>query len=294
MTYRTLTLSVEDGIQTVTLHRPDRLNAFTVEMGGELIDVFRAVNGDDRIRAVIVTGAGRAFCAGMELVPDDGRDNVFGLDESQRPTMRDLDERYDDPEIVRGVLDLGGRVTLAVFDCTKPVIAAINGPAVGVGATMPLAMDFRIASDAARFGFVFGRIGIVPDACSSWFLPKIVGLPKALEWTYTADLIDPQAALAAGLVGAVVAPDALLEEAHRFARRVTTDRSPVSVALIRQMMWRNSGADSPLQAHKVETLGIFHCSRHDGKEGVAAFRDKRKPVFREVASSMPAFYPWWR
>ncbi len=293
MTQRTLTLSDDAGIRTITLNRPDRLNAFTVDMARELIDAFHSVSGDDAIRAVIVTGAGRAFCAGMELAPDDGRDNVFGLDQSQQPTMRDLDERYDDPEIVRGVLDTGGRVTLAIFDCRKPVIAAVNGAAVGVGATMPLAMDFRIASTAARFGFVFGKIGIVPDACSSWFLPKIVGLPKALEWTYTAELIDPDTALAAGLVGAVVSPDKLLEEAHRLAHRVTTDRSPVSVALIRQMMWRNSGADHPRQAHKVETLGIFHCSQVDGKEGVAAFREKRRPQFREVASKMPPFYPWW-
>jgi enoyl-CoA hydratase/carnithine racemase len=283
---------LEESILTVTLNRPERLNAFTVTMAEELVEVFGQASEDDAVRAIVVTGAGRAFCAGMDL-GGDGNGNVFGLDERQNPTMRDLDERLDAPEILRGVRDTGGRVTLALFDCKKPVIAAINGVAVGVGATMTLAMDIRIASDKARFGFVFGKIGIVPDACASWFLPRVVGLPKALEWTYSAELVEPPEALQHGLVNRVVAPQEVLAEAQRMARLVSQGRSPVSVALIRQMMYRNSAAAHPLQAHKVESLGIFYASRSDGKEGVAAFLDKREPAFRDQASRMPAYYPWW-
>ena len=282
----------DDGILTLTLNRPEKLNTFTVLMAEELIDAFTRASGDDAVRAIVVTGAGRAFCAGMDLA-ETSNANVFGLDESLRPTLRDLDERLDHPEIVQGVRDTGGRVTLAIFACKKPVIAAINGVAVGIGSTMTLAMDFRIASDTARFGFVFGKIGIVPEACSSWFLPRIVGLPKALEWTYSAEFIPAQAALDAGLVSQLVAPEALLDEAYRMARQFTSGRSPVSVALIRQMMYRNSAADHPLQAHKIESLAVFYASQRDGKEGVAAFLEKRPANFQDKASQMPDFYPWW-
>jgi enoyl-CoA hydratase/carnithine racemase len=192
------------------------------------------------------------------------------------------------------VRDTGGRVTLAIFGCTKPVIAAINGVAVGVGATLPLAMDVRFATEDARFGFVFGKIGIVPDACSSWFLPRIVGLPKALEWTYSGDLIDAAEAHRCGLVNEVVPADRLLERAYAFARRLVTERSPVSTALIRQMMYRNAALPDPLMAHKVESLGIFYTSIADGKEGVAAFREKRPPRFTSEVSELPEFYPWWQ
>ena len=290
--YQTITCECDDGILTITLARPEQMNAFTVGMAEELVRAFEEASEDDAVRAVIVTGAGRAFCAGMDLASQDGA-NVFGLDESLRPTMQDLDERLDDPEIVRGVRDAGGRVALAIFDCKKPVIAAVNGVAVGVGATLPLAMDIRIASEQARFGFVFGKIGIVPDACSSWFLPRVVGLPRALQWTYSGQLVDTQEALASGLVSQVVAPEQLLAEARRIARQVSDRRSPVSVALIRQMMYRNSAAPSPLQAHKVESLGVFYTSLADGKEGVAAFLGKRDPQFTQRASDMPDFYPWW-
>ena len=287
------TTLADDGILTITLNRADQLNAFTVRMAEELIDAFTSASDDDAVRAIVVTGAGRAFCAGMDLA-DQTNPNVFGLNESLRPTMRDLDERLEDPEIVQGVRDTGGRVTLAIFACKKPVIAAVNGVAVGVGATMTLAMDMRIASEQARFGFVFGKIGIVPEACSSWFLPRVVGLPKALEWTYSAELIHAPAALEAGLVSQVVAADGLLEAAYRIARQISSGRSPVSVALIRQMMYRNSAADHPLQAHKVESLAVFYASQRDGKEGVAAFLEKREPQFRDQASRMPDFYPWWQ
>lgn len=292
--YRTIDWTLaDDGILTVTLNRADKLNAFTVRMAEELIDAFNRASDDDAVRAIVVTGAGRAFCAGMDL-SDPTHANVFGLNESLRPTMRDLDERLDDPEIVQGVRDTGGRVTLAIFACKKPVIAAVNGVAVGIGATMTLAMDIRIASEQARFGFVFGKIGIVPEACSSWFLPRVVGLPRALEWTYSAELLTAQTALEGALVSKLVAPDALLEEARRMARQITSARSPVSVALIRQMMYRNSAADHPLQAHKVESLAVFYASQSDGKEGVAAFREKRSPRFQDQASRMPGFYPWWK
>ena len=289
---QTITCERDEGILTITLARPDQMNAFTVGMAEELVWAFGQASEDDAVRAVIVTGAGRAFCAGMDLATQDGP-NVFGLDETLRPTMQDLNERLDDPEIVRGVRDTGGRVALAIFDCRKPVIAAVNGVAVGVGATLPLAMDIRIASERARFGFVFGKIGIVPDACSSWFLPRVVGLPRALQWTFSGQLVGTQEALASGLVSQVVAPEQLLAEARRIAHQVSDRRSPVSVALIRQMMYRNSAAPHPLQAHKVESLGIFYTSLADGKEGVAAFLGKRDPQFTQRASDMPDFYPWW-
>ena len=290
MKYGAITYVVSDGILTLTLCRPERLNAFTLRMADELVHAFNTASEDDGVRAIIVTGAGRAFCAGMDLAESG---NVFGLDESLHPTMADMDKRLDDPEIVEGVRDTGGRVALAIFDCKKPVIAAVNGAAVGVGATLTLAMDIRIASDKARFGFVFGKIGIVPDACASWFLPRVVGLPKALEWTYSAELIDAPTALDSGLVSQVVAPEQLMEEAYRIARQISSARSPVSVALIRQMMYRNSAAPHPLHAHKVESLGVFYTSQADGKEGVAAFLAKRSPDFKAKASSMPPFYPWW-
>lgn len=282
---------IRDHILTITLNRPDALNAFTVQMGEELIQAFDAASENDAVRAIVVTGAGRAFCAGMDL---RGEGNVFGLDESLNPSMQQLQEQLDTPAMLDGVRDKGGLLTLAIYRCKKPVIAAINGPAVGVGATMTLAMDVRFASDQARFGFVFGKIGIVPDACSSWFLPKVVGLPKALEWVYSGAIIPAPEAMRHGLVSEVLAPDALLQRAYQFAATLTQERSPVSTALTRQMMYRCSGAPDPWQAHMAETLGVLHASQHDGKEGVQAFLDKRPAQFSERASQMPDFYPWWR
>lgn len=290
MAYDTLDYQVGSGILTLTLSRPDHLNAFTVEMANELIDAFDRASEDDDVRAVVVTGSGKAFCAGMDLSTEG---NVFGLDESRQPTLEDMHERLEDPAIVDGVRDTGGRVALAVYRCKKPVIAAINGAAVGIGATMTLPMDVRLASEKARIGFVFGKLGIVPEACSTWFLPRLVGLPQALEWMYGAELLDAQEAQRGGLVKSVHAPDALLEAAYDLAHRFTDDRSPVSVALIRQMLYRNSAQPDPLEAHRVDSLAMFYTSVGDGKEGVRAFREKRDPEFTAKASRMPPFYPWW-
>ena len=290
MHYETLACSLSDRVLTITLNRPERLNAFTVQMAEDLIAAFNRASDDDAVGAIIVTGAGRAFCAGMDL----GREgNVFGLNEALHPSLDELHERLDDPEIVAGVRDTGGRVTLAIFECKKPVIAAINGAAVGVGATMTLAMDIRLASDAARFGFVFGKIGIVPEACSTWFLPRIVGITKALEWTYSAEIFKADEAVLHRLVSEVLAPEELLPRAQAIAQVIANQRSPVSVALTRQMMFRNAALEHPREAHKLESLAMFYASAGDGKEGVAAFLEKREPVFTSQASAMPAFYPWW-
>jgi enoyl-CoA hydratase/carnithine racemase len=287
--YTTVDYTVADGILTLTLDRPDQLNAFTVTMADELEHAFDRAGIDDDVRAVVVTGRGRAFCAGMDLSADG---NVFGLDETQRPTLEDLRDRFDDPAVVDGVRDTGGRVTLAIFRCLKPVIGAINGAAVGIGATMTLPMDVRLASSSARIGFVFGRLGIVPEAASSWFLPRIVGISRALEWVYTADVLGADEALAGGLVRSVHAPEELLDAAYDLARRFTEHRSPVAVALARQMMWRNSAQPHPVEAHRVDSLAMFYTSLGDGREGVAAFREKRPPEFTGRATEMPPFYPW--
>lgn len=290
MNYATLDWHVDDGLLKLTLNRPELLNAFTVEMAGELEHAFKRASVDDEVRVVLVTGAGRAFCAGMDLSVEG---NVFGLDETLSPSLRGMHEGIDTPEIRNGVRDTGGQVTLAIQACRKPVVGAINGPAVGIGATMTLAMDFRLASEKARFGFVFGRLGIVPEACSSWFLPRIVGLQQALEWVYTADIFDANEALRGGLVRSIHSADTLLEEAEAFARRLVRDRSPVAIALSRQMLYRNSVQADPFEAHRIESLAMFYTSIGDGKEGVAAFLDKRAPRFTSKASELPAFYEQW-
>jgi len=288
--YETLRYEVADGILTLWLNRPDSLNAFTVTMANELVDAFDRASTDDDVSAIVVTGSGRAFCAGMDLSSEG---NVFGLDESQRPTLADLTDRYEDPAIIEGVRDTGGRVSLSILRCTKPVIAAINGAAVGIGATMTLPMDVRIASDRARIGFVFGRLGIVPEACSTWFLPRIVGISRALELVYAADILTAQEAFDAGLLREVVAEDDLLPTAYALAQRFVRGRSPVATALMRQMMYRNSAQPDPVAAHRIESLAMFYASIGDGKEGVAAFLDKRAPEFTgRTSTDLPPFYPW--
>ncbi|UUZ44892.1 crotonase/enoyl-CoA hydratase family protein [Janibacter limosus] len=289
MTYTTISHEIEDGVLTVTLDRPDQLNSFTPQMADELEQTFREVNDDDTVRAVIVTGAGRAFCAGMDLTADG---NVFGLDETMSPSLADMG-RLDDPRAHRGVRDTGGRVTLAIHDCRKPVIAAINGAAVGIGATMTLAMDARIVSSKARIGFVFGRIGIVPEAASSWFLPRIVGLPAALDLVLSADILDAQSTVDVGPARGPHEPEELLIAARELADRWTKGRSPVAVALARQMLRRNAARDHPVEAHRIDSLAMWHTSLGDGKEGVTAFPEKRDPEFTGRASQMPDFYDEW-
>lgn len=288
MAYETLTHDIEDGVLTITLNRPDQLNAFTVTMANELEQSFREVNDNDDVRAVIVTGAGRAFCAGMDLSVGG---NVFGLDESKQPTLADIED-LDSPEM-KDVRDTGGRVSLAIHDCRKPVIAAINGPAVGIGATMTLGMDARLVSKKARFGLVFGKLGIVPEAASSWFLPRIVGLPKALDLVMSAEILDADTTVEVGLAAAAYEPDQLLTEARALADKWTKGRSAVAVALSRQLLRRNVAIEHPADAHRVDSLAMFWTSIGDGKEGVAAFLEKRDPDYSGRASELPPFYDEW-
>ena len=289
MKFNTLQYDVSDYILTLTLNRPEKLNAFTVEMANELVEAFNYASLDDNVRAIVVTGAGKAFCAGMDLSIEG---NVFGLDEALVPTLEDMEQRLDDPEIVNGVRDTGGRVTLAIYNCRKPVIAAINGAAVGIGATMTCAMDIRLASERARIGFVFNKIGITPEACSTWFLPRIVGVSRALEWCYTGDILGPEEALDADFLKAVVPAEQLLEEAYRIAAKIVR-HSPVAIALTRQMMYRNAAQPHPLEAHKVDSLAVFYTSINDGREGVQSFLEKRSPEFtRQASTDMPDFFPW--
>ena len=285
----TLEVTVDaDGIATLLLNRPDALNSFTVTMAQELERFFLDAATDDSIKAIVVTGAGRAFCAGMDLSADG---NVFGLDETANPTPADLagDGLYTEP-FHTGVRDTGGKVTLAIHACPKPVIAAINGPAVGIGATMTLAMDLRLASTKARIGFVFGKLGIVPEAASTWFLPRIVGIQQALEWVYSAEILTGEQALAGRLVRSVHEPEELLDAAYELARTFVVGRSPVALALAKQMLYRNSAAEHPVEAHRADSLAMWHASVGDGKEGVAAFLEKRDPVFTGRASQMPQIY----
>jgi len=296
MSFETLLTDISDHILTITLNRPDRLNAFTGKMMEELIAAFDQADADDDVRAVIVTGAGRAFCAGADL--SQGAKTFDFAARGDRPDKQGTPQRPDggvdySHESVR---DGGGRVSLRIFECMKPVIAAVNGPAVGVGATMLLPMDIRIASSDARFGFVFARRGITPEACSSWFLPRVVGISQALEWTYTGRVFPAQEALAGGLVKQVCAPEALLDTARALAREIADHAAPVSVALTRQMMWRMLGADHPMEAHKVDSRAIYARGRSaDAKEGINSFLEKRSPSFPErVSRDMPDFVPWWQ
>jgi len=283
--FETLRVSTDaDGVTVLTLHRPDALNAFDLTMARELERFFVDAATDDAVRAIVVTGEGRAFCAGMDLAAEG---NVFGLDESVRPTPAELREHLTEPPYHDGVRDTGGRVTLAIHACPKPVIAAINGAAVGIGATMTLAMDLRLASTRARIGFVFGRLGIVPEACSTWFLPRIVGIQTALEWIYSAEVLTAEAAYDGGLVRSLHEPDLLLEDAVALARSFVVDRSPVALALARQLVYRNAAVDHPLEAHLADSLAMYWTSVGDGAEGVAAFREKRTPRFTGRASDLP-------
>ena len=280
-----ISTQVDEGILTITLDRPDKLNAFTGRMMFELIDAFDRADADDDVRVVVVTGAGRGFCAGADLSAGGSTFDVGARG-------ADVGVGGDADGVDR---DGGGRVSLRIFACTKPVIAAVNGPAVGVGATMTLPMDIRLASESARFGFVFTRRGVVPEACSSWFLPRVVGIAQAQEWVMTGRVFDAEEALRGGLVRSVHPPDELLPAAYAIAREVVENTAPVSVALSRQMLWRMLGADHPMEAHKIDSRGIVsRGASDDAREGVTSFLEKRPAAFpMRVSDGMPDFYPWW-
>src|SRR4051794_3728370 len=274
MDFETIAYEVADRVLTITLNRPDRLNAFTARMGAELIDAFDRADADDDVRAVIVTGAGRGFCAGADL---GGGGDTF-------------DWREREGAAAGGVpRDGGGQVTLRIYESTKPVIAAINGPAVGVGITMTLPMDLRLVADGAKIGFVFARRGIVPEAASSWFLPRIVGISQAMEWVATGRVFDAQEALAGGLVRSVHAPDELLGAAHAIAREIADHTAPVSVALARRLLWRMLGADHPMAAHRADSRAMFSRGQSaDAREGVQSFLEKRPADFPDrVSGGLP-------
>ena len=282
MGYSQILLDIAEGVATLTLNRPEKLNAFTRTMMDEMIDALDRTDDDNAVRAVIVTGSGeRAFCAGADLTPESGA--VF----SDPEPVADL----SDPRVRDG----GGRLTLRLFQSKKPLIAAVNGAAVGVGATMQLPMDLRLASDSARFGFVFARRGIVPEACSSWFLPKIVGISQALEWCMTGRIFDAQEALRGGLVRSTHAPDELMNAARALAREIADNTSAVSVAMTRAMLWRLSATEHPMMAHRIDSRAIYRLSKGaDAKEGVQSFLEKRPPDFpATISGGMPDFYPWW-
>jgi enoyl-CoA hydratase/carnithine racemase len=267
---------VKEQVLTITLNRPDKLNAFTRGMKNELIKAFDLADQDDEVRVVIVTGAGRAFCAGQDL--------SAGIDTFEYKTQSIEEHR-----------DIGGLLTLRIFEMKKPMIAAINGPAVGIGITMTLPMDVRIASENAKIGFVFTRRGLVPEACSGWFLPRLVGMSRAMEWVLTGRVFLAKEALEGGLVSQVVRPDQLLIKAQELAREIADNTSAVSVALSRQILWRMWGADHPMLAHQVDSRCVFYMGKSpDCYEGVTAFREKRRPLFKmKPSQDMPDFYPWW-
>jgi enoyl-CoA hydratase/carnithine racemase len=279
--YETLLTDLTDGVFTLTLNRPDRLNAFTAEMIVEYEQVLDEIDENDAVRAVIVTGAGRGFCAGADLA---GGDSTFDSDGGSGGDAIDQVPR-----------DGGGRVALRLFQCKKPLIAAINGPAVGVGITQTLPMDIRLASDRAKIGFVFARRGLVPEACSSWFLPRVVGIGKAMEWVATGRVFSAEEAHAGGLVSELLRHEKLLPRAMELAREIADNTSGVSVALSRQMLWRMLGASHPMEAHRVDSRGIhFMGSSKDAREGIQSFLEKRPPNFEmRVSEDMPSYFPWW-
>ena len=281
MDYTQIAYAVDDRIATVTLDRPAVLNAFTKTMQHELVDVFDRIDADDDVRVVIVTGRGRGFCAGADL---SSGGSAFDASAARAG-------RGDHSRIPR---DAGGRVALRIFDCLKPVIAAINGPAVGVGATMTLPMDIRLAAESARIGFVFARRGISPEACSSWFLPRIVGISQAAEWVYTGRVFDAAEALSGGLVRSVHPDGELLDSARSLASEMADSTSAVSVALSRRLMWRMLGASHPMEAHRADSRAMYYVGQSaDAYEGVTSFLEKRVPEFRDSARQMPDVFPEW-
>jgi len=280
-----ITTAVEEGCLLITLNRPERLNAWTAQMGEELREAFDRADRDDNVRGVVVTGAGRAFCAGADLGQGGATfDAEARADSSGAPAQEGGRWR-----------DGGGQLVLRIFECKKPVVAAINGAAVGVGVTMTLPMDVRIASEEARFGFVFVRRGIIPEACSSWFLPRLVGIGQALEWVYSGKVFSAEEALAGGLVRSLHPPQQLLDEALRLIREFTAESAPVSVALSRQLLWRMLGAEHPMLAHRADSLGMYLRGRSaDAREGIESFLEKRPARFPEkVSTDLPDLFEDW-
>jgi len=291
--YDTIAYDVDDRVLMITLDRPDRLNAFTSTMMAEVVDAFDRADADDDVRAVIVTGRGRAFCAGADL--EAGADTFHAdarEDEAERSAHRAAAAGGDEEA---GLRDGGGLVSLRIHRSLKPVIAAINGPAVGVGITMTLPMDVRLASTDARMGFVFSRRGLVPEACSTWFLPRVVGISRAAEWCFSGRVFDADEALAGGLVRSLHAPDELLGAARELATEIAANTSALSVTLTRQMLWQMLGADHPMEAHKIDSRAIRSLgSSPEAAEGVTSFLEKRPPRFAgKVSTDMPDFFPWW-
>ncbi len=288
--YQTIDYGVADRIATITLNRPDRLNAFTARMMFELIDAIDHTDADDDVRAVIVTGAGRGFCAGADL-----SEGAATFDRDKRSDRAERAEIRGEINEVEALRDGGGRLTLRLYESKKPLIAAINGAAVGVGVTMTLPMDIRLASTKAKIGFVFARRGIVPEACSSWFLTRVVGLSQALEWTFSGRVFEAEEALAGGLVRSLHEPDDLLPAARAIATEIAENTSAVSVAMTRHMMWKMLGVDHPMEAHKVDSRAIKALGEGaDAREGVMSFLEKRPAEFTLSADTdMPDFFPWW-
>ncbi|MES2987331.1 MAG: crotonase/enoyl-CoA hydratase family protein [Pseudomonadota bacterium] len=289
MDFQTIEYAVEDGIATVTLNRPAKLNAFTATMANEIIAALDLIDGDDAVRVAIFTGAGRAFCAGADLEA-----GVSAFDPATWPNSPVRPDGTID-YAAAGARDGGGTVTLRIHQSLKPIIGAINGAAVGIGATMTLAMDIRLASETAKIGFVFAKRGIVPEAASSYFLPRIVGISQALEWCYTGRIFLAPEAKEGGLVRSVHAADDLLPAARALAREIASGTAPVSVALIRQMMWRGLAMNHPMEAHRLDSrMLLARTSSDDVAEGVSSFFEKRPAAFPDLVSSdMPQFYPWW-
>ncbi len=279
MDYKTILYDVEDGVLTLTLNRPDALNAFNRDMLYEMCDAFDRADADDDVRAIIVTGSGRAFCAGADLASGGDTFNAEAREDRESGLQRDG----------------GGILTLRIFECHKPIIAAINGAAVGVGVTMTLPMDIRIAADGAKFGFVFARRGIVPEACSSYFLPRVVGINQALEWCYTGRVFKADEAKEGGLVRSVHSGDELMDVARGIAREIADNTSAISVTMIRHMMWKTLGADHPMEGHKLDSRGIYYLGKSpEAREGVESFLEKRPARFPgKVSKDMPEFFPWW-
>ncbi|MCH8542046.1 MAG: crotonase/enoyl-CoA hydratase family protein [Alcanivorax sp.] len=287
MAYQDILYDVSDRILTITLNRPDRLNAWTLQMRTEMLDALDRANKDDDIGVIVVTGAGRAFCAGMELERPEG--NIFGYDTPQG------DELSADELNIDEIRDSGGELSLAIYRSKKPVIAAINGAAVGVGITMTLPMDFRIAAEGAKIGFVFSQRGIVPEACSSWFLPRLVGMQNAMEWVLSGEIFSAEEGLQKGLFRNLEPKDQVLDAAYTLARKLMHKTSPISLALGRQMLWRNPNFDHPMHAHNVDSRLMYITSeRQDGRDGFKAFLEKREPVFTaRVSESVPDQFDFW-